>query len=261
MRRSAIFAFIAGTGVATSAMAQSPFDGTWQIEKSTENFAPRTFDISLQNGVYACSSCRPAWSVAADGAFYSVSGHLDFEETSVQVVDDRTVIFTRRKAGRGVYQAIDSISADGNFLVFAVTEFSGAGKPISTTGSWVRATPRPAGSHSITGKWRELRPDVMSDNVSTFTVQTGGDILRLTFGTGEVVTARFGGPPAKVDGDPNGTLVSYRKIGETAFEETEMRDGEDAVVRTYTVVDPSTMKIARQNKRSGKVGEQIARKR
>lgn len=260
MRRTALSALVLAC-VATPALAQSPFDGTWKLVTDDAQVSSGRFDISLDYGVYACRSCTPSWSVPADGRFHPVTGHGDFDETSVQVMDNRTVIFTRRKGGRGVYQAVDSISEDGNFLAFSWTEFGGAGTAVSGTGSWIRVTPRRPGSHPITGTWRELRPDSMSDNASTFTIRTHGDALHMTFGTGESLTARFGGPPAKFDGDPSGTLVSVRRINDKAFEETDMRDGQIVTVRTSTLLDASTMQIMSRNERSGRETRRRARRR
>jgi hypothetical protein len=242
MRRVPFLAF-AFLAAATPVAAQSPFDGAWKLDPRPTAFSPRTFDISLKDGVYSCRSCKPEWAVAADGAFHRVKGHDDYDETAINVLDDRNVIFTRKRGGRAVYQAVDKLSEDGHFLVFAVTEFSGAGKPMSATGSWVRVSPRPSGSHPITGIWRELAPDVLSENVWLFTIHTQGDTFTMTFGTGESLTAMLGGQATKVEGDPSGTSVSVRRIGETSFEETDRREGEIVEVRTSTLLDNSTLEI------------------
>ena len=244
--------------IGSPALAQSPLDGVWKLEPDAKA-SSKLYDISLHDGVYACRSCRPTWSVPADGSFHPVTGQ-DFDEESVRVVDDRTVIFTRRKGGRGVYQAIDTISTDGNFLGFSWTEFSGAGKPITGTGSWIRTTPVPPSSHAITGSWRELRADTMSDNTLTFTIRTEGDLLRVTYGTGETYAARLGGVPAVIVGAPSGTAVAVRKISDTAFQETEMSDGEVVSVTSTTLLDHSTLEVVRRYADAGRETRRRARR-
>ena len=253
--RAKLFAILAVAAV--PAIAQSQFDGTWRLEPARAQFSPRTFDISLRDGVYSCHTCRPAWTVQADGAFHPVSGHDDYDEVSVSVLDQGAVTFTRKLGGRWVYQATDHLSEDGKFLVFAVTELSGAGKPMSATGAWVRVAPRPLNSHPITGTWRELAPDVLSENVWTFTIRTKGKLFSMTFGTGESLIAPFGGVPAKVKGDPSGTLVSVKRLSDTSFEETDRRNGAVVEVRTSSLLDHSTLEIVTRRPR-GKETRRIA---
>lgn len=258
MNRFVLFA-VAVVGIVSPAVAQSLFDGVWKLEPDNIQASSTIYDISLRDGVYACRTCRPPWSVPADGAFHPVTGQ-DFEETSVRVVDDRTVIFTRRKDGRGVYQAIDTISADRKFLGFSWTEFSGAGKAITGTGSWIRASPVPQGSHAITGTWRELRPNRMSDNTLTFTIRTEGDLLKMTYGTGEAYAAKFGDAAVAIAGAPSGTSVAVRKVSDTAFQETEMSDGDVVANVTSTLLDQSTMEIVRRDAVSGRKTRRRARR-
>ncbi len=82
--------------IGSPALAQSPLDGVWKLEPDAKA-SSKLYDISLHDGVYACRSCRPTWSVPADGSFHPVTGQ-DFDEESVRVVDDRTVI---SRAGKG----------------------------------------------------------------------------------------------------------------------------------------------------------------
>lgn len=241
------------------AAAQSPFDGKWKFEVAPAAASSTRFDIALGKGEYACRSCRPPWTVPADGAFHAVTGHGDFDETSVRVVDDRTVVFTRRKDAREVYRAIDTVSGDGNRLDFSWTESSASGVEVSGSGSWVRVSPRPAQAHPITGTWRELRPNTTSDNALTFTIRINGDELTETFGTGESMLATFGGPAVTVQGDPSGTLVSVRRINDRSFEETDSLDGKPVATRTLTLLDDSTLEIASRDAATGKLKRRRAR--
>ncbi len=258
MNRIVLLSLVA-IGIASPASAKSPFDGVWKLDPENAEVSTRVYDISLQDGVYACRTCRPPWSVPADGAFHPVRGQ-DFDETSVRVVDEHTVVFTRRKNGRGVYQAVDSISGDGKYLAFSWTEFTGAGKAITGTGSWIRVSPAPQGSHAITGTWRELRPDTMSDNTLTFVIRIDGDLLTMTYGTGESYAATFGGPAVAIAGAPSGAAVAVRKISDTSFQEIEMSDGEVVSNLTSTLVDQSTMEIVRRDVSGGRQTRRRARR-
>jgi hypothetical protein len=254
-------ALIALSISASAAWAQAPFDGTWVLDTSQQQPSSFIYNVALANGSFTCHTCSPSWTVPADGGFHAVSGHDGYDEASVKIVDDRTAVFTRKKGGRQVYQAIDRISADGKYLVFSFTEMSAAGVAASGTGSWIRVSPKPEGAHAVTGQWRELKPDRLSENAYRFSIRTDGDMLHLQFGTGEALEARFGGQAVQVRGTAPGTLILVRRISATAFEETEMRDGEIAVVRRSELVDPSTLQIVSTDKRNGQVRHQTARRK
>jgi hypothetical protein len=98
------------------ASAQSPFDGTWKMNLSSTHFAEEPDVFALHNGEYTCSICIPKITVKADGADHKAAGEKDYDTLAVKQVDDKTVQFTRKKAGKVVGESTDTVSPDGNTL-------------------------------------------------------------------------------------------------------------------------------------------------
>lgn len=259
MRRAALIG-LALACLSAPLHAQSPFDGKWRFAPEAMHASGIRYDISLQNSVFTCRWCKPVWSIRADGAFHPVKGQSGYDEASVRVIDNSTAVFTRKKNGRTFYQAVDVISKDENYLTFSFTEISDAGKIETGSGLWSRLTPKPAGAHPVTGAWRELWVKATSEDELIFTILTDGDDVRIQYTPSEIVVAKFGGPPVKVEGDSRGTMASLRRIGEQAFVQTDYRDGQIVSVTTSKLLGPETMEILVENPRNGSKSRYTAHK-
>lgn len=259
MRRAALLAITLAC-LSLPLHAQSLFDGTWRFAPEATHASGIRYDISLQDGVFTCRWCKPVWSIRADGAFHPVRGQSGFDEASVQVVDNSTAVFTRKKNGRAFYRAVDVISKDENYLAFSFTEISDGGKVESGTGLWSRLVPKPAGAHPVTGAWRELWVKATSEEEVTFTILTDRDDVRIQYAPEEIVRAKFGGPPVKIEGDSRRTMASLRRNGENAFIQTDYRDGEMISVTTMKLLSPTTMELSVENTRNGSKSRYIANK-
>lgn len=124
-----------------------------------------------------------------------------------------------------------------------------------------RLTPKPAGARPVTGEWRELWVNSTAEDEVSFTILTVGDVVRIEIARGEVLTASFDGPAAKIMGDRRGTMASLRRLGENASVQTDMRDGQIVSVTTSTLLNPTTMAIVVKYARSGSESRYTARKR
>jgi len=258
--RRVAFIALALFGVSSPLQAESPFDGTWRFAKEATHASGIQYDISLQDGDFTCRWCKPSWSVPADGRFHSVEGQSRYDAASVRIVDASTAVLTRKKNGRPFYQAVDVISEDENYMAFSFTEISAAGKVETGTGLWKRLTPKPVGAHPVTGQWRELWVKATSDDQVSFEILIKGDDLRIEYAPNEVVAAKFGGPPVKVEGDARGTMTSFRRQGEDAFVQTDYRDGQVASIITSKLLNRVTMEIVVENARDGSRSQYTAHK-
>ncbi|QIK95901.1 hypothetical protein G7076_04945 [Sphingomonas sp. HDW15A] len=258
--RLATFAAVALVCASTPLHAQSPFDGTWRFGPEATHVSGIRYDISLQNGAFTCRWCNPVWSVPADGMFHPVKGQSRYDAASVRIVDASTAVFTRKKNGRAFYQAVDVVSEDENYMAFSFTEISAAGKIESGTGLWKRLTPKPVGAHPVTGQWRELWVKATSDDQASFAIRIMGDDLRIEYAPTEVVVAKFGGPPVKIEGDSRGTTTTFRRQGEDAFVQTDYRDGQVASIVTSKLLNPVTMEVIVENTRDGSRSRYTAHK-
>lgn len=118
---------------ATPALADSPFDGTWKARTDSMKSAGKPDTFVIKNGTYSCSTCIPAYRVAADGAFHKVAGKDYWDEVAVRVVDDHRVDYRYRRAGKVISANTETASADGGTLTMtAHNTNNGAGVPIDT---------------------------------------------------------------------------------------------------------------------------------
>ena len=94
------------------ALAQSRFDGTWQMQMDTLQFSGPPEDYLLVDGMYHCKSCIPRVDVKTDGADYTVTGY-NYDALAVRILDDHAVKFTMEKAGKPYFECIETVSPDG----------------------------------------------------------------------------------------------------------------------------------------------------
>jgi hypothetical protein len=121
------------------------------------------------------------------------------------------------------------------------------GKGISTL-----VTKGPAGSHAVSGSWREDKMESLSENAIMWTYKVNGNQVTMTNPTGQSYTATFNGADAPMKGDPGITSVSLKKMGNT-LEETDKRDGKViGVFKVAVAADGKTAKASytdtRQNR-------------
>lgn len=218
-----------------SAWAQSPFDGAWKFNMSSAQFAEKPDTFSLHNGEYTCSTCTPKIAVKADGADHEVTGEQDYETLAVKQVDDKTVQFTRKKAGRVVDESTDTVSPDGNTLSLEFKDSPPEGQPMTGKIIFTRAAPGPKGAHAISGAWRTAKVENVAEQGLTMTFKTTSDGLRVDLPFyHESYEAKFDGKEYPVKGETGGT-VSLKKVNDNKILETRKREGKMLAVNEITV--------------------------
>jgi hypothetical protein len=208
------------------------FDGTWQADMNTARLlatGPAQV-IRLQDGQYACRTCDPPLIVRADGTDQPAAGASEFDSISIAVLDERTVIETRKRGGRTVAIRSFSVSDDGGAAVSEVTDYAASGAETTIRQPWTRQSAGPPGSHAVSGSWVRDRP-LLRDTAITVTFQVSGNALTMRMPNGASYAAPLNGGEAAYVGDPGIDRVSVRKIGALEFEETDRRAGK--AVRTW----------------------------
>jgi hypothetical protein len=241
--------------------AQSPFDGTWKLDMSKTKFPKKPDVLLLQSGMYECKTCVPSVNVKADGQFQKLSGDPYRDAVMVKVVDDKHVDFASQRGGKEVATTTRSVSDDGNTMTVA-WKYSGnpSGGPVSGTDTMTRVSTGPAGSHAISGSWREAKSDVATDDGLVFTFKSDGDSMSMSTPTGQSYTAKVDGTDAPYVGDPGTTSLSLKRIG-NSIEETDKRDGKIISINKMTVApDGKTMTIDSADKLAGTTSTYTATK-
>jgi hypothetical protein len=217
----------------------SVFEGTWQADISTARLlstGPPQI-IRLQDGQYACRSCDPPLTIRADGTDQPVAGAVNVDSVSIAVLDERTVIETRKRGGKAVAIRKFSVSDDGGSAVSELIDYAASGAEVTSQQLWTRQSAGPPGSHAVSGSWLrgKARPGY---ELITVTFQGSGSVLAMRTPNGASYAAPLSGEEVPYVGDPGIDTVSVRKIGAREIEETDKRAGK--AVRTWRwMFDPT----------------------
>ena len=209
--------------VPSLALAGSVFDGTWKTKPDTIRLIgpPDAYEIS--QGMYHCTSCVPPIEVKADGTDQSVSGHDYYDTLAVKVVNQHTVVETRKKAGKVMNKLTDTVSADGKKLTVHWMDYTGV-KVATGTGTSKRVSAGPTGSHALSGTWQQDTMMAASDTALTVKFKATADGLQNEW-NGQTYDAKFDGKEYPVMNDPGKTTVSLKRIDANTVEETDRRGG------------------------------------
>ena len=208
-------------------MAQSALNGTWKIDMSKVEFPKKPDVFLLQNGMYECKSCNPAYKIKADGTDQAVTGHPYVDTIAIKVDNDHQITETDKKGGKVVGNSTVTASADGKTVTYSFKDSSNTngGPPVIGKGQAVLVMKGPPGSHAISGSWRTTKMESLSDNAIVWSYKVNGDTITMTNPTGQTYTAKLDGTDAPMKGDPGTTSVSVKMLGKDTFEETDKRQG------------------------------------
>jgi hypothetical protein len=225
--------------------AQSSFDGTWKVD--FESAMPTKINVwLLQNGKYKCVSCTPTIEVEADGTDQPTKGQ-PFDTISVAILDRQTVREIEKKNGQIVSDEKFTVSADGNTVK---DEF--ANWKLTMT----RVEKAPAGAHALSGSWKPVKIESISDRELLVTYQLLGDNFSMSRPTGQSYTAKLNGPDAPYKGDPEIDAVALKRVNKDLIEETDKLRGKPvSVLRISVGVDGKYMTVSSKDLRDGSTNE------
>ena len=245
-------------GVPAIAIAQSPFDGTWKTNMSQAKFSPKPNVFYLSQGWYHCVSCNPTFDAKADGTDQAVSG-MSYDTISVKEVDQNTLAFVAKKAGKVDFEQTRSVSADGKALTVKTTSHPmNSDQTVTAESTAKRVGIKPSGVHATSGEW-QISKVSQSDNGLLTTYKSNGDELTMSTPTGESFTAKFDGQDYPVKGAYTYDTVSLKKVDDHTIEETDKRGGKVVEV-SKMVVTGKTMKIESTNKLTDRTNTYVASK-
>ena len=231
----------------TPAAAADAIAGTWKADLASSEFEDQPDVYLLKDGQYACSTCNPPLTVAADGKFHAVADRPYYDSMAVTVVDDRTVKFERKKGDRDVGSSTWQLSPDGNTLNVDFIDKS-ATTPVTGKGTNTRVAAAPAGAHAVSGTWKANRLASLSDEGLTFTYAVAGDTITNKSGDGTGYEAKVGGPDAPVAGDDSGLTVAVTRGSDGSLVETYKRAGKVVGIATMSVGADGKLSAVYENK-------------
>lgn len=205
-----------------AALADSSFDGTWKTNLESMKISGKPDTYLLADGEYTCSSCSPELKVKADGAPHKVSGHAYYDTATVKVTGPNTDEITLKQGDKEYVRVEEKVSADGKTLTSKYTNYSGD-KVATGEVTEQRITAGPAGSHPVSGSWRQ---EQFGGNDSMRTVQyhMSADGFQMNW-NGQTYDAKFDGKEYPIVNDPGKTTVSVKRVNANTVEEIDHRQG------------------------------------
>jgi hypothetical protein len=234
--------------------AANPFEGTWRIDMASVDLGYKPTKFELMNGMFSCPSCLvPIPIVKADGTDQKLTGTNAYDTVSVTVIDARTVDLTLKKSGKAVEVMRLTASEDGTHRTVRFTGYPANGSaPVIEEMTEVLAEKGPAGSHAISGTWRNQKVANVSGNPFTTTYKEIPGGLSVSSPTGMSFTAKFDGQDYPSQGSTGFDMVSLKRIDDHTMDMTFKHDGK--VVRVEHMVidaDGKTATVTMESKSSG----------
>ena len=221
--------------------AQGIFDGTRKTEVSSIDFPAKPSVYVFKDGMYQCKTCATPVSVKADGKDQKIEGDPYFETLSVKIIDANHVEIVSKKGGKIVARSKYSVSTDKNSMLHEYANNSSANaEVVKGTTSYARVAYDKTGTNQMSGSWKAIKAEKLSDNVLLVTYKSEGAVMNMSTPTGKMYMAKTDGTDAPFKGDPGTTSVTV-KIRKNTLEETFKRDGK-AIGMTRMEVDPSGKK-------------------
>ena len=229
-------ALLLGAFAATSALAQSPFDGTWKTDLASLTMPKKPDVFAVRKGIYTCDSCEPRIAVPADGSAQRVAGHRYYDHVIVNVVDAHSIRIDRYLQEGIMFSEELTAAPDGKTLSFTFRD-TATGKSVFGHGSEHRVGPgpHPVAAHAVSGTWKLDSLNHASDLGLVFSFKSHGETMEMSAATGQRYTVTIGGPPVQITGDYAGTFAALKRLSPTTLQETDTLGGKIVAVVTMTV--------------------------
>jgi hypothetical protein len=238
-------------------LAQSRFDGTWEIKMDTLQFSGPAEDYLFEKGMYHCKSCVPKVDVRTDGTDQKVVGY-NYDSLAVRILDDHSIKFTMKKSGKTTFDCVETVSADGKTMTETFTNTMEA-ETVSGKAGFARVGGGPPGAHALSGQWRmgTVRNDTRAGTLTTYQSTPGG--MKISDGS-ESYEAPLDGKDHPRNGDAHST-VSLTLIDDYTMEETDKQDGKIVSIgRTIVARDGKLMRVEISSKARGQTMTYTAEK-
>jgi hypothetical protein len=212
-------------------LAQSLFEGTWEMKMDTLQFSGSPEDYLFADGMYHCKSCIPKVDVKTDGVDHEVAGY-SYDTLAVRILDDHAIKFTMKKAGKPYFECIETVSPDGRKMT---EDFTNTMEPQTVTGKagFTRVGNGPTGSHALSGQWRM---DTVKNATHAGTLQVfhrAAGVMKISDGSVSYEVSLDGADYPQA-GDVHFTR-SLKMIDEYTLEETDKTDGKISGGARWTI--------------------------
>jgi hypothetical protein len=203
--------------IVPSALAASPWDGTYKLDRSKSHLTGDSFTYSKAvNGMWHVSFGDLSYDFAPDGKPYPV---FDADHTVTTTMNgDHALTMVSAFKGKVTSTTRETLSADGSTLTDETSGTRVDGTSYSTT----ETSKRSGIGTGFLGKWVSTK--VSSSAQDTFVISTAADgSVTMTYpGSKESLVTKLDGTPASPTGPQmvQGVMVTYKKASPTRLDYT-----------------------------------------
>jgi len=211
--------------VSTTALAASPWDGTWKLDRAKSHFTGASYNYTKSaDGMWQFKNGPITFSFAADGKPYPV---LDADHTViVTMTDEHTMKTVNQFKGKTTSTSVDTLSADGSTLTDVTTGTHEDGSPYTSTETDTRS----GTGEGFAGTWTSTKQS--NSTPSTNVISTSADSVTLIDPTSQFsLTAKLDGTPATAVSPQmtEGVTFSYKKASANRLDYSIMLKGNKVV--------------------------------
>ena len=226
--RTAALALVASFAC-SAAWAESPFDGTWQLNATKSQLAGDTMSFDdAGGGMLKYTDSEQSYSFKPDGSSFTTP--MGIARTFQKTGEGYTT--TNRKNGLLISTSTWKLSSDGNNLVI---ESKGT-KPNGETFDNVTTYVRTAQGTGLLGGWKSTK--VKLSNPNSLTLETNGSEVALTLSAIKATChAKWDGKdyPATGPTVPDGITLALSKSGPNSFKLVQKSQGKVITIINYHV--------------------------
>jgi hypothetical protein len=230
MKTKALFFSLAMFALSGAAIADSPFDGTWQLNTAKSHLAGDTLTLSdAGGGSLKYTDSDQTYTFKPDGS--SVTTPMGSDRTFTKNADG-SYTSTIKLRGTLVRTNTWTPSSDGKTMTI---ESKGT-KPNGDTFDDVTTFTRTSAGSGIIGGWKSTQVKLSSPN--SMSIKTSGDAVTLTISAVKATSqAKWDGKdyPASGPTVADGITLAVKKTGPSSFKMVEKSKGKVLATLHYTV--------------------------
>jgi hypothetical protein len=200
-----------------SALAASPWDGTYKLDRSKSHLTGDSFTYSkTANGMWHVSFGDLGYDFAPDGKPYPV---FDADHTTTTTMNgDHTLIMVNAFKGKTTATTKETLSADGTTL----TDETSGTRADGTTYTSSYTSKRSGPGTGFFGKWVSTKESSSAESIITISTAADGTVTMTYPGSKDSLVTKLDGTPASPTGprEVKDVTVTYKKVSATRLEYT-----------------------------------------
>lgn len=214
MKIKSLLASLIAVGIGPSALASSPFDGTWTVNVGKSHRNPETLSWEdAENGRLKFTNPNGSYTFEPDGQMFNTpfGDQQSFKEIGKGVYN----IVTKQN---GILRGTETIrlSPDGNSFSLEIKGTTLSGQTFDNHSTYTRMSP----GSGLIGEWRSSTVAKASPNTLTIRTSGNSDVTLTLSALKATINGKWDGRPYPVQSPvaPKGATATLNRTGPAGFE-------------------------------------------